>query len=129
MDKYSNTLTHHGILGMRWGHSKGSGESSSGRRLSKKEIRANSEKNRRKAIKSMSSEELTARIARIELEQKLTKLTTPSKAKSQKAKEFVSKVLLDVGDKMAKQLVSSASAKAINSALGQEVVFANNKKK
>lgn len=126
MDKYSNTLTHYGVLGMRWGHSKSGG---TGRRLSKKEQRANSDRNRRKAIKSMSTEELTASISRIELEQKLTRLTAPNKAKSQKAKEFVSKVLLDTGEKMAKQLTSSAASAAINKALGQEVVYANNKKK
>ena len=86
MDNYEsvqNALTHHGILGMKWGvHRSSTGESSSGSRQHKKApVEINEDYARahsKKSAKSMSNAELKQRIQRLNYEKQYAQLN-PSK--------------------------------------------------
>lgn len=93
---------------------------------SKKELKKLSEKK----LKKLSDEELRARISRIELERKYSELT----AKEEKKKLFdgrkmATNIIERSGEAMIGQVVNYFAAKGINKLLGEEAVYANNKKK
>ena len=113
----------------------GSGKRKPQRKLSKREMMARQAEARKKqlaAIKKMNSKELTELVERNRLEALLKEqlnLNPVEKKKYIDLKQMGANAVSKSGEKMAEQILSAATAKAINKLLGSEVIFANNKKK
>lgn len=86
-------------------------------------------KQKRKPVSEMTDEELNTAIKRLELEKKYKDLTAYHNPNQGRGKKFVSNVLEKSGEQLATQVVNHYGAKALNAAIGEEVIFANNKKK
>lgn len=89
-------------------------------------------------VKKMTDDEVKARIARLELEKKLRDLESEtSQVAVSKGKRFVNKFVDSTLDKVADnvmadliaQTLKAKAADAINKNVGENTVFANNKKK
>lgn len=141
-------LMHYGVKGMKWGvrrkrylskiRTKGRKmkRDMAKKRQARKEERAASktakkvsEKPKRKPVSEMTDEELNSAIKRLELERRYKELAAANNPKQDKGKKFVSNVLEKSGEQLATQVVNHYGAKALNAAIGDEVIFANNKKK
>lgn len=147
-----NELYHHGVKGQKWGvrrtpaqlghkpRRKRTGISTLFRkkkrvvrRIPDQPVQTKSIK-RNKTLSEMSDEELKARIARLDLEsaykQKLAQVNPPKRSKG---KEFVAEILRDSSKASLKnittQVMNYGLSKALNKALQEEVIYANNKKK
>lgn len=96
-----DSLFHYGVPGMKWGKRKARG-SSGGSSRGTKTVHPKA--------KSLSDEDLKARIARLQLEKTYKELTTPKPTAGQK---FVRSVLTDSGKKIATQYASEYGAKAV----------------
>ena len=113
----------------------GSGKKKPQRKLSKREMMAQQAEARKKqmlAIRKMTSKELTEAVERNRLEALLKEqlnLNPVEKKKYIDLKQMGANAVTKSGEKMAEQILSAATAKAINKLLGSEVIFANNKKK
>ena len=113
----------------------GSGKKKPQRKLSKREMMAQQAEARKKqmlAIRKMTSKELTDAVERNRLEALLKEqlnLNPVEKKKYIDLKQIGANAVSKSGEKMAEQILSAATAKAINKLLGSEVIFANNKKK
>lgn len=113
----------------------GSGKRKPQRKLSKREMMARQAEARKKqmlAIKKMNSKELGELVERNRLEALLKEqlnLNPVEKKKYIDLKQIGANAVSKSGEKMAEQILSAATAKAINKLLGSEVIFANNKKK
>lgn len=145
---HSDELMHHGVKGMKWGVRKSRSSKSSGRnKLSKKikksidtrkkkkakeraeeEARAKAKAAQKKSVKDMSDAELRERIARLELEKRYRDLSV-SQQTTGKGSKFVKNVLERSGEELATQVTKYYGAKMINAMIGDEAVYANNKKK
>lgn len=145
---HSDELMHHGVKGMKWGVRKDrrSGSSSGKSKLSKKikksinnkkkakakakakEARAKVKADQKKTVKDMSDTELRERIARLELEKRYKDLSASQQTTS-KGSKFVKNVLERSGEELATQVTKYYGAKMINAMIGEEAVYANNKKK
>lgn len=82
--------------------------------------------------REMTDEELREKVQRLELEKRyrdLMKEKVSSQNKPSKGTEFVKKTLSKTAEDMAPQVTKYFAAKMINKVLGEEGVFANNKKK
>lgn len=86
-------------------------------------------KPKQKPISEMTDEELSVAIARLELEKKYKEAVAYHNPHQGKAKKFVDKVLERSGEQLVTQVVNYYGAKALNKAIGEEAIFANNKKK
>lgn len=151
----NNTLSHHGVKGMKWGqHIFGKVKTyrtNKRRKQNLEKARAVRAKNRAEAAKrakkldkgkisakKMTDAEIKARIARLELEKSYKNLENEtSRGVISKGKRFVNKFLDSTLDKVADnvaadlvaQTLKAKGAELINKALGEEVVFSNNKRK
>lgn len=76
----------------------------------------------------MSDAELREKISRLQMEKQYKELTASSKQTS-RGKKFVTNVLEKSGENLATQVVNHYGATALNKMIGQEVIYANNKKK
>lgn len=78
----------------------------------------------------MTDEELQAKIDRMNLENKYKELmAAENPPKSRKGKEFVTKALDQTVESLLPQVGKYFGAKLINKVIGEEAVYANNKKK
>jgi hypothetical protein len=91
-------LAHYGKAGMKWGRRK------------KKEAAAKAADEEHK-VKTMSDDELKARINRIKLEKEYKKLTSPEISEGRK---LVSEILKDVGKQQAKNYLNGQAEKLIS---------------
>lgn len=141
-------LMHYGVKGMKWGvrrkryfsklRTKGrkmkrdmakKRQARKEQRVASKTTKKTVEQTKRKSVSEMSDEELNAAIRRMQLERQYKELAAANNPKQDKGKKFVTEVLETSGKSLATQVVNHYGAQALNKAIGDEVIFANNKKK
>lgn len=136
-------LMHHGILGMRWGvrrtpaqlgristSKKNADEKENNKsKSSKTKNKSKDDTPQKKSIKDMTDEEIQTKINRLRLEQQLAELTPKQIDRGQKFVAALGNITKEVAIDMGKQVGKYAAAKALNKVLGEEVIYANNKKK
>lgn len=99
-------------------------------RQAKKTAKVEAEKaKKKKSISEMSDAELREKIGRLELEQRYKQLYAAKNPNAGKGKKFVTNVLERSGEQLATQVANHYGAKVLNKMIGEEVIFANNKKK
>lgn len=123
-------LTHYGVLGMHWGVRRTPAQL--GNTTSKKKKRSGADDDdgsnqnghagrgnvtasKKKGVKTLTDDELRAKINRLELEKKYTNLmkeTNPPKSTA--GREFVKKVLKNSGENIATQATTYGLGKAVN---------------
>ena len=144
----NDELMHYGVKGMKWGVrrkrylSKARSkvrklkrdrvkkkEEQKAERAARKVAKKTSEQPKRKPVSEMSDEELNAAIKRMQLERQYKQLHAENNPSSDRGKKFVVNVLEKSGEQLATQVVNHYGAQALNKAIGEEVIFANNRKK
>ena len=139
-DSDTNELYHYGRKGMKWGQRIfGKLKSGAGRlktaannaKAKRAEKKAVKEQKRRAKItnhKRLTDEELTERINRLRKEKEYMDLIKDTDS-GKKGKAFVSDILESVGKNLFTQVGNHYGSKALNKIIGEEVIYANNKKK
>lgn len=88
---------------------------------------------KKKKISEMTNEELQARIDRINLEKRYSELVNPSNTETKKkifdGRSFISTVSQRSAEELGTQVTKHFGAKLLNKLMGEEAVYANNKKK
>ena len=138
---YQDELYHYGVKGMKWGvkrtaeqlgHIIKSAKSAYGSYKDKKRAKeeAVTAKKRSKITnpKKLTTEELNARIKRLQLEKTYKDLIKDTESTT-KGKNFVMDILESSGKNLLTQVTNHYGAKALNKVIGEDVIFANNKKK
>lgn len=138
-------LYHYGVKGMKWGirrtaaqlghlakagygRTKTAIDIHKAKRSAKKAAKIAAERAKIKNPKKLTDDELRARIKRLELEKQYKELennTDPNK----RGREFMTSVAETVGKNLISQVGNHYGATALNKMIGEEVIFANNKKK
>lgn len=126
----NDTLTHYGVLGMKWGvrryqNKDGTLTSVGKRRLDKerKKAKVSDKQSATTKMKEMTDSELKERIARLELEKRyMDLLKGAEKTKVNKGKAFVMDVIERSGQNIATQLATYALGKAVNKMAGSTIV-------
>ena len=87
----------------------------------------------KKKIKDMTNEELQARIDRMNLEKRYSELVNPSNTETKKklfdGRSFISNVSQRSAEELGTQVTKHFGSKLLNKLIGEEAVYANNKKK
>ena len=123
----NTVISHHGILGMKWGIRRYQYKDGTRTPEGKKRLKAAASI---KATKMLSDEELKQRISRLELEKRYMDLYKDVNPKHTfRGKKFVINVLEKSGENLATQVINHYGAKILNKAIKEEVIYANNKKK
>lgn len=138
---YQDELYHYGIKGMKWGvirtaeqlghiakSAKSLYDSHKAKKRAKKEAAKAKKRSKITNPKKLSTEELNARIKRLQLEKDYNDLVKDTN-RTRKGKNFVMDILESSGKNLFTQVVNHYGAKALNEAIGEDVIFANNKKK
>ena len=146
---YQDELYHHGVKGMKWGIRRTAAQlghviknkakrgyqtvkrASDIRKANKRAEEAAKIARQRAKItnpKRLTTEELNARIKRLQLEKTYKDLMKDTET-AKRGKNFVMDVLESSGKNLLTQVGNHYGAKALNKAIGEDVIFANNKKK
>lgn len=122
-EEVHNFLEHFGILGMRWGHRRGSENSTSSSKSSGSEKKESNEHEEavslgKKGIKNLSNAELQKYTQRMQLEQQYRQLSAQQQVQHQNAgKEFVKSLAKDTGNTLARQYAKRIATVLIDEAL------------
>ena len=138
---YQDELYHYGIKGMKWGvrraaeqlgHTvksiKSVYDSHKAKKRAKKEAAKAKKRSKITNPKKLTTEELNARIKRLQLEKDYNDLVKDTN-RTRKGKNFVMDILESSGKNLFTQVANHYGAKALNEAIGEDVIFANNKRK
>lgn len=128
---FTDTLTHHGVKGMKWGVRKDRRSSSNPLRKkssSKQTTRSTkaSKKKKKVKIKELSDAELQKKINRLQMEKRYRDL---KKDEISEGRRLAGDILKTVGKTVGVQVGTYAAAKVINSMMKDEVVRTNSSKK
>lgn len=132
-----NSLTHYGVLGMKWGRRKqkpSSGSSKTSRREEKKLTKESKKrgivstvkKTKKVKIKDLSDDELQKKIRRLQMEKQYRDL---KKDEISKGRKIAGQILSNVGVKLGTEVLYNASGMLINKATKKELVNIKKDKK
>lgn len=150
----SEYLSHHGILGMKWGirryQNKDGSLTAAGRKkavkmrsdytkLTSKKLRRhpesvkNTNTSKEKSIKDMSNDEIRQKIDRIKLEKELSSLTPKHISRGKRMVDSVmNKMVIPAAEDVGKQFIKSKMTDVMNKSFNLEgdlKIYTNNKKK
>ena len=138
---YQDELYHYGIKGMKWGvrrtaeqlgHTvksvKSVYDSHKAKKRAKKEAAKAKKRSKITNPKKLTTEELNARIKRLQLEKDYNDLVKDTDS-TRKGKNFVMDILETSGKNLLTQVTNHYGAKTLNKVIGEDVIFANNKRK
>lgn len=120
----NSSISHHGILGQRWGHRRFQNRDGTLTSLGKKKKAENKTMDEKSDIKSMSDEELRKKINRLDLENRYSNLMKNSypPEKTHAGRKFVSDVLKRSGQNIAEQTTTYILGTAVNKIAGKQIV-------
>lgn len=106
-------LAHYGVKGMRWGVRRSVVPGKGGSKPHEDAVRAKefTTRVRRGSTDALSTQELQALVARMNLEKQYSSLAPPSGGA--KAKKFVADILVNAGKQQASKLVNDQATKAV----------------
>jgi hypothetical protein len=114
MEISSDTLTHYGVKGMRWGVRRERGPDGRVQSEDSKKAEEHLTVVRSSSVKALSNKDLKELNARLQLEKTYKDLTDPSKQKN--GKNFVKKQLQDIGLEVSKNIIKAKLTKDIKKA-------------
>lgn len=138
---YQDELYHYGVKGMKWGvirtaeqlghivkSAKSLYDSNKAKKRVKEEAAIAKKRSKITNPKKLTTEELNSRIKRLQLEKTYKDLMKDTESTT-KGKNFVMDILESSGKNLLTQVTNHYGAKALNKVIGEEVIFANNKRK
>ena len=138
---YQDELYHYGRKGMKWGvirtaeqlghiakSAKSLYDSYKTKKRAKEEAVIAKKRSKITNPKRLTTEELNARIKRLQLEKDYNDLVKDTDS-TRKGKNFVMDILESSGKNLLTQVTNHYGAKILNKAIGEDVIFANNKRK
>ena len=138
---YQDELYHYGIKGMKWGvirtaeqlghtvkSAKSLYNSNKAKKRAKEEAAIAKKRSKITNPKKLTTEELNTRIKRLQLEKTYKDLMKDTESTT-RGKIFVMDIMESSGKNLFTQVTNHYGAKALNKVIGEDVIFANNKRK